>query len=160
MPNWCYNCVTIHNEDSSKIDQIEEELKKEDPAVAQLLCPRPDDVEEWYDWNVNHWGTKWDLSILDYIRDGDNEISFYFDSAWAPPLALYDSLFAEGYEVTAYYHESGMGYCGKYEDGQDYYYEYVANDLQSLEELPEDIENFAGLIDYYNENKEDETEVD
>jgi hypothetical protein len=152
MPNWCDNLVTLRHSDKTKIDALEQELLKEDPRVFNSLRPIPADKEEdWYDWNVSNWGTKWDASVHDWGRD-DNEIWISFDSAWSPPTTLYEFLLESGWDVSAYYHEGGMGYCGKFttEDG-DEYYEYDMSDRSSIEELPEDIENYAGLLDYHDE---------
>jgi hypothetical protein len=164
MPNWCDNLVTLRHSDKTKIDALEQELSKEDPRVFNSLRPIPADKEEdWYDWNVSNWGTKWDASVHDWGRD-DNEIWISFDSAWSPPTTLYEFLLESGWDVSAYYHEGGMGYCGKFttEDG-DEYYEYDMSDRSSIEELPEDIENYAGLLDYHDEcvanGDFDETEV-
>jgi hypothetical protein len=153
MPNWCDNLVTLRHSDKTKIDALEQELSKEDPRVFNSLRPIPADKEEdWYDWNVNNWGTKWDASVHDWGRDGDNEIWISFDSAWSPPTTLYEFLLDSDWDVSAYYHEGGMGFCGKFttEDG-DEYYEYDMSDRSSIEELPEDIENYAGLLDYHDE---------
>jgi hypothetical protein len=153
MPNWCDNIVTLRHSDKSKIDVLQQELLKEDPSVFNLLQPRPADQEEnWYDWNVSNWGTKWDASVHDWGRDDDNEIWISFDSAWSPPTTLYEFLLESGWDVSAYYHEGGVGYCGKFttEDG-DECYEYDMSDRSSIEELPEDIENYAGLLDYHDE---------
>jgi hypothetical protein len=162
MPNWCDNIVTLRHSDKTKIDALEQELLKEDPRVFNLLRPIPADQEEnWYDWNVSHWGTKWDATVNDWGRDDDNEIWISFDSAWSPPTELYQFLLELDWDVTAYYHEGCMGYCGKFSsDFGDEYYEYDITDLQSLEELPEDIENYAGLIDYHHEFMADNNETE
>jgi hypothetical protein len=152
MPNWCDNLVTLRHSDKTKIDALEQELLKEDPRVFNSLRTIPADKEEdWYDWNVSNWGTKWDASVHDWGRD-DNEIWISFDSAWSPPTTLYEFLLDSDWDVSAYYHEGGMGFCGKFttEDG-DEYYEYDMSDRSSIEELPEDIENYAGLLDYHDE---------
>lgn len=165
MPNWCDNLVTLRHSDKSKIDALEQELlKKENMQVFDSLRPRPADQEEnWYDWNCENWGTKWDATVYEWDREGNNEIWISFDSAWSPPTQLYQFLVDSGWEVSAYYHEGGMAYCGKFTtELGDEYYEYDMNDRSSIEELPEDIENYAALLDYYDEfvaGSEDETKV-
>lgn len=167
MPNWCDNSATISNQDKTKIDELEKVLAdKDNQQVFNHLRPRPADQEEnWYDWNVNHWGTKWDISIIDWDREDEHTIWISFETAWSPPTALYYYLEENGWEVNAYYHEGGMGYCGKFENGEDEYYEYDFSDRESIESLPEDIEDFAGLLDHHDSCKEDgyfddETKVD
>jgi hypothetical protein len=149
MPNWCSNVATINNGNSELIDAIENELKKpkDDVALFQSLRPRPADQEEdWYGWNTGHWGTKWDASIYDYERLDENNIRINFDTAWAPPVALYDYLFEEGYDTTAYYDECGMGFCGKYEFGMDDHYDYTDMDSDTVRDtIPTDLDEMFNI---------------
>lgn len=161
MPNWCYNSATLYNEDKSVIDGLEQELSKEDAQPLNYLRPNPSG--EWeYDWCVSNWGTKWDVSPHDWEREDDNTIVMHFDSAWAPPTVLYDFLNENGWSVRAYYHEPGMAFAGRYEDGSDDFYEYDITDRESCENLPEDILDFAGIMDdvdrYEEEQYEESTE--
>jgi hypothetical protein len=159
MPNWCDNSMRLYHEDKTKIDALEAEMSKKNDEGRSMaepfnhLCPRPADQEEnWYDWNCSNWGTKWDASIIDWCRDSDNELTIYCDTAWSPPIALYEYLTEQGWEVTAYYHEGGMAFCGRWnsEDGDDYY-EYDITEADSIDSLPEDIIDFAGLEDAHKE---------
>lgn len=167
MPNWCDNSVTLSHDDKEKIDALERVLKdQQDCEVFYHLRPRPADQDEnWYDWNCNNWGTKWDMTIIDFDRYDENTIWISFETAWSPPVAMYEFLVEEGWEVVGFYHEPGMGYCGKFtnEDG-DESYEYDFSDRETIEALPEDIEQFTGLLDYHDSCKEngdfDEAEVD
>lgn len=48
----------------------------------------------WYDWNIRNWGTKWDVAVDDeekhpdtYLMEQKKDfISYRFDTAWAMPL--------------------------------------------------------------------------
>lgn len=166
MPNWCDNSVTLSHTDKSKIDALDVEMSKKNDdghSIAepfQHLRPRPESEEEnWYDWNVNYWGTKWDASVIDWNRDDDNTITIYFESAWSPPTALYEYLVENDWQVNALYHEPGMGYAGMFntEYGDDYY-EYNCADKESIENLPEDVVCFAGLENAYEEHIKQELE--
>lgn len=165
MPNWCDNRVFLRHSDKSKLDALEVEMnKKHDNGFTsaepfQHLRPRPEDEADWYNWNVEKWGSKWDADVIDWSREEDNMIALYFNSAWAPPIALYDFLTEEGWEVDAIYHESGMGFAGTYVNGVDDYYEYNIADDDVLETLPEEIVEFAGLEyerEQYLEEREEE----
>jgi hypothetical protein len=155
MPNWCDNTVRLTFQDKEALDVLEKELSnKEGDGVFQLLRPNP--AGEWqYDWSVENWGTKWDMSLIDFNREDDNTIWISFETAWSPPIALYEFLYEEGWNVEAYYHEPGMAFCGSWIEGHEEFYEYDISDLESLEAIPSDIEEFAGLIDYHNMLKED-----
>jgi hypothetical protein len=97
----------------------------------------------WYEFCTNEWGTKWDISGYDdgIVALTENSITLLFDTAWSPPIAWYERLLEQGWGVSGYYHEEGMAYCGRYEDGIDDYYEY--SDLSAEEvadQLPSDID--------------------
>ena len=151
MPNWCDNSVTI-TASKEKIDAIEAGLKLSEQVLFESIRPRPETEEEnWYEWNVNNWGTKWEASVHDFNRESDNTIWVSFDSAWSPPIELYEWMSENEYEVLAYYHEGGMGFIGKYEDGYDECYEYSFSDRESIENLPEDLIDYADLLNQYDE---------
>ena len=158
MPNWCYNSATLHNSDKSMIDALEQELQKEDAQVFQHLRPNP--TGEWdYNWSVENWGTKWDVTVQDWEREDDNTIVMHFDTAWSPPTTLYEFLETEeGWSVRAYYHEPGMVFIGRFEDGFDDYYEYDITDRESVENLPEDLIDFGGLMDEVDRYEEEQYE--
>ena len=42
--------------------------------------------EDWYEWSINEWGTKWDACSSNVDDQDDNEISISFETAWSPPL--------------------------------------------------------------------------
>jgi hypothetical protein len=146
MPNWCDNSAQFSHEDKSKIDLIETNLKSNKIQIFNTIYPNPSG--EWdYDWSVNNWGTKWDASIHDWERQDDNTIWVSFDSAWSPPINLYEFMTREGYDVSAYYNEGGMAFCGKYEQGFDDCYEYDITDSDSIDQIPEDIVDYACIQD-------------
>jgi len=147
MPNWCDNSVTITHSDKSKIDAIEAGLSKEQYEFFQTIRPRPATEEDnWYEWNIANWGTKWDASIIDWERTGEKEIYVSFDTAWSPPVSLYEFMLDQGYDVEAMYWESGMAFCGRFADGYDDFYEYDISDRESLEQLPDELLDFTDLI--------------
>jgi hypothetical protein len=48
----------------------------------------------WYDWNVTNWGTKWDVAVTDdkeysdteLMEETENSLAYRFNTAWSPPL--------------------------------------------------------------------------
>ena len=120
----------------------------------------------WYDYCVNEWGTKWDVG-----GDGDqatvtspNSIKMNFDSAWAPPTAAMDKFMDLGFKVKLIYWESGMCFCGLYDENGDDYMEY--SDM-STDEIAESINSevdecmciVENLREWEEENAEDEDET-
>ncbi len=146
MPNWCYNSATFRNDSKEVIDAFEAELKKEDAQPLNYLRPNP--AGEWdYNWSVENWGTKWDVSASGWEREDDHTIVMHFDSAWAPPTILYEFLTDNGWYISALYHEPGMGFAGKFEDGSDDYYEFDYTDREQVENLPEEILDFTNAME-------------
>ena len=91
MPNWTECELIINSKDKIALkDFIEKaENKKENSLLSfNSLMPIPERQEEdWYDWNIKNWGTKWDLIPEETQRNKVNErtYKYYFDTAWAPP---------------------------------------------------------------------------
>jgi hypothetical protein len=63
-----------------------------------------------------------------------------------------------GYDVRGVYHEGGMAFCGKFEDGYDDFYEYDITDGEVIENIPEDIADFADLQYRHDEWLEEQEE--
>lgn len=98
--------------------------------------------QDWYTFCVNEWGTKWDIG---YHKNEDNapynenqaEFTVNYMSAWSPPEAACFKLVAMGFDITNYYYEPGMGFCGVFEDGDDTTY--------SIGQAPEEIQEQFGF---------------
>ena len=115
MPNWCNNNIEIIGP-KKKVDALIEGAKKGE--FINTLYPMPKELEDtqstsdeevmkkqpvvdgynnWYDWRVANWSTKWDVDLYDPDNldeqeelfgpdDGDKRVAFGFDSAWSPPI--------------------------------------------------------------------------
>jgi hypothetical protein len=128
MPNWCLNNLTVEHSDPSMAARFEAAYNRGE--TCNEFIPIPEDIGDgWWDFCVNNWGTKWDIGAhpeqygLKATRVG-NQISCSFDSAWAPPLGLYEKLVELGYNVKATYWEPGMAFCGIWDNGADNYIDY------------------------------------
>ena len=77
--------------------------------------------EDWYNWNVRHWGTKWDASDAEITDSTDNYISYRFDTAWSPPMEVITAL-AEMYPhldfSLEYEEEQGWGGEVEFHEGE------------------------------------------
>ena len=83
---------------------------------------------DWYSWRTNNWGTKWEVTIEHWNRQENNDgtvtFEFNFDSAWSPPVGVYDTVSQrDDWSVFATYIEGGMDFMGYYEDGEDNSYQ-------------------------------------
>ena len=149
MPNWCNNNITITgpNKIIDKIEKIvkNEKYEKQADGLLHYFHPMPEGLIEttadgsknkammkkygysnWYDWAVENWSTKWDIHEFygvdrNYINDDESEISFGFDSAWAPPIGAYENFIAENSNVgiRATYYEGGCDFMGIWDNGDD-----------------------------------------
>ena len=153
MPNWCYNSVTLTTESVEDADNFEaflnslsESKEFTEPGILGYFLPRPKDEDDnWYGWNVENWGTKWDVSECDWERV-DNTFYLNFNTAWGPPTASYEHIQDEGmWDVEAFYEEPGMCFVGRFQDGIDESYEYDFDDENWSDGIPEDLIEFAGL---------------
>jgi hypothetical protein len=191
MPNWCNNTVEIYHDDPAMIERARKAFNDAKflnefvpvPEALQIVSGRvgADDNPEqiklqeqtmhnlstygyatWYDYCVNEWGTKWDVGGDGYeAQDIPSGLMLTFESAWAPPVAAYDKLEAQGFRIRAMYYEPGMGFAGVYEDGHDHYYEYGGmNSAAIAEELPAELDEAFGISEdvaqWEAENEEEE----
>ena len=163
MPNWCMNNLVLKNT-KEKIDALESQLRKnEGKEFFNLLFPRPlEEAENWYEWNVANWGTKWDVNIdIEYdqmVRLNDETLEFRFDTAWSPPTGFYDFLVDDGWDVSAKYYECGMGFIGQYENCIDECWDYDFDNEETLNEIPDDLREWAGLdeeLEWYKESNQE-----
>jgi len=76
--------------------------------------------DNWYNWNITNWGTKWSAAEVwnDRIDDDgkvDGHTSYNFDTAWSPAEPVVAAL-AEKFptlRIAHRYCEAGMGYAGE-----------------------------------------------
>lgn len=168
MPNWCDNMATITGP-ASVIKEIKEILESDDPELLNYMVPQPNFAGEsdWYSWNVENWGTKWDIASPTINDDDrDDSISFGFSSAWGPPVQAFEN-WARGQDNVTFqldYFEPGIGFVGTATyDGE--YFDDDSLDHNSDPELYktkvreewgwEDDEEEEPLTDWYKQGVED-----
>ena len=179
MPNWCNNNIEISGP-TDTIKQLWEDAHDQEDGFGLLnaMHPMPKDLNDtvadgspmpnWYNWRVDNWGTKWDVSDegLEFIdnKDGTAVITGWFDSAWAPPIGAYqifDEMMDNCY-ITASYHEPGMDFAGFYEsEGGEEYLENLSDQFE-LDETERDdlfrrIDEEFGIVEQYEMWREEET---
>jgi Ferredoxin-like domain in Api92-like protein len=49
----------------------------------------------WYEWCIEHWGTKWNACSAEITDNGDGRLHVRFDTAWSFPLPIFEKLVAE-----------------------------------------------------------------
>lgn len=46
----------------------------------------------WYDWSIANWGTKWNAYGQSIEQGFDGEAILTFDTAWSPPIPVIEAL--------------------------------------------------------------------
>jgi hypothetical protein len=197
MPNWCNNTIEISHPDKSKMDALIASVNEgkfcnhvlpvpeslhivagrvgddSDPKQIELEATQKSNLathgyKDWYDFQVNEWGTKWDVEPYNPVGyevnlNGDplpeNKIVFGFDSAWAPPCGVADALIDQGYAVRLYYYESGMCFAGIYdENGDDFYEVGGMSSTEVADSLPSVLDDMFGISECIAEYEAEEEE--
>jgi len=190
MPNWCNNWVELTHKDPAMIKRAFDALERgeflnefipvpqdlkdtvsgfmgDGEEQRQLEAKSKANVEKygyanWYDFCVGEWGTKWDTG-----EQGNNDVhpdglllTAGFDTAWAPPVTAYAKLEEQGFTVRAMYYESGMAFCGVWEDGDDDCYNLEGmNSFQVSQTIPQELSDMFGIVETMQEYEmENETE--
>lgn len=166
MPNWCNNTFELVAP-KEKIREFEKFLDEKDGKDwFDFFAPCPQELKDvgnipanhtneqfvekygyadWYSFGLGEWGCKWNCDannwvVEDYDAD-DLKISFWFDSPWGPPTELYQNIYngkyGDNFNVFAEWHEEGMAFVGRFDDGFVENYEY--SDLDSLDNIPDDL---------------------
>ena len=190
MPNWCSNHITVRGTNPAEIERLAAAFADSGLCNAVIPVPQDltDTVSgrlgngdeqkaleaktaanlekygygNWYDYQIAKWGTKWDVTC-DSVEIDEDGLGFSgnFDSAWSPPVPIAEALAEQGFEVTLYYYEPGMGYCGKWEDGFDDYHEYSGETSDTVRAaIGDDLDDMFGIsesiAEYEAENPEEE----
>lgn len=94
-----------------------EKYPKEE-VIRSYKCLQKYGTDNWYDWRIEHWGTKWDA----YDCQGNpNEGILVFSTAWNPPDEIVKAI-CEKYpdsDLDWFYEEEGMQFAGHYYSGKN-----------------------------------------
>lgn len=144
--------------DDSNPDQIE--LERQTKANIEKYG-----AGNWYDFCTSRWGTKWDVnpySPEDVVIDENGQVEFGFDSAWSPPMGIYEEMVEQGYTVEATYYESGMAYVGRCEGSPEFGFTDDCYDIGGLrsdqvrDEIGEELDEEYGISECMAEYEEEE----
>ena len=106
----------------SNLDKYQEQMEHKPNASIQELLQF--DGDDWYNWNVRNWGTKWDVGVSSDdtapntymegpVENGDNYVVYYnFETAWSRPMPALTKLSAQYPDLLftlSYKEETGWG---------------------------------------------------
>ena len=135
MANLCSNKVILSSSSPKKATELYQRINNKCDGIFQYLHPMPEELStestaeqqcklkekfgfsNWYDWKLEQWGTNRDIATDDvYSLEFENEtLTMFFDTAWSPPIRLYEFLSENGWYIEAYYFEESEGFCGKWD---------------------------------------------
>ncbi len=189
MPNWTTNHIRIRHDNKSLIDAIMA-TDGTDKGVLDTIIPCPPELNDtdlttwshgeeqaarekkqaemvakygyksWYDWNIAHWGTKWDLCEPQLTRVDDNTVEISCQTAWSPPIAAFETMTGLGYDVRCLYLGEGCEYAGIWEEGNDEYYNLTDGSKDAAKKLPQELDEFFNIVEQMEEwERENEEEL-
>lgn len=136
MPNNTDVRVYIDHTNKNRIDDMENIFSNDYPF--NMIIPMPDDIERgnltmdqrkatngrnWYDWSCANWGTKWDAYNIRVQRLSDTSLYVMMETAWSPPIPIFEKLVELGFDVSAYYLDEGWNFIGQFECGEAFYFD-------------------------------------
>ncbi len=102
----------FHNIYNHIEDGVSDEVYMEQPPRSGN--PLDFSTNDWYNWNVRNWGTKWDVAVYSedkypdtYIEgptpNGENLVVYYnMHTAWSPPIPAIEKLSAQYPSLSLY----------------------------------------------------------
>lgn len=157
MPNFVNNSFTFQFNSKENYELFKSNYVKNDNELLETICPGPKDIEIRRGWNIDNWGTKWEVDAELNFDDDSLSVFGSFDSAWSPPIEAYKYLNKHwNAQIEASYVEPGQEFCGivdftdieqkhdawEFEEFKEYVEE---NRLSSLEQdLWQDVRIYTG----------------
>ena len=148
MPNYCNNTLELNGSyhdlnrfwNKNKFFSKNEENNSFLSFNKSLPLPqhKEDKQDEWYNWRLENWGTKWDacqcsiseeITIEQDLPNKCNIFYYYFDTAWTPPIEWVQKISKLFHNInfTITYEEPGCDFWGKET--------YVSGKLVDIEEM-------------------------
>jgi len=132
-------------------------------------------IDNWYDWSVSNWGTKWEASDLHMDDSGDYDdcahVTVSFSTAWSPPVNFYETLYENMnadcddmgdpvFKIRATYYEPGCDFIGIWENGDDRCYTASSEDDDFFEndEDGQWLDGHYGILEQREEDRAEEME--
>jgi len=199
MPNWCSNSVRITGP-NPKIEKLKKAIEANE--FLHHLFPMPAELkgttagpqattraekqararltkkygyDNWYDWSINNWGTKWEVVTDDHNKpevtelteqnEGESELNFYFETAWSPPIGAYEKYLTDNEEVSIFatYYEPGCDFMGVWDSGGDSCYQvsdYKSDDDFWNTDDGQLLDDHYGILESITDYEEEQAEED
>ena len=95
--------------------------------------------DNWYDWSLNNWGTKWDVCESEILNNDINFFSVSFETAWGPPTEWIDNIMQDFPDLCFQleYEEPGCAFGGLLQAQYEVIWEDANWDLDSASDCCE-----------------------
>jgi hypothetical protein len=138
MPNWCHTTLNVEGskEQIKEFSALVSRAIENNNSLCNAIIPRPAAEEDnWYNWNITNWGSKWDVTDMFVEYEDDININLTFATAWNAIFPIFDELVKRGFKVKAEYQDEGYMFAGEYEDGNQTDFEIkMCEPCQELDE--------------------------
>ena len=142
MPNWCWNNLSVSGDEIQLREFVEKStinIEENDEFSFNGTYPMPKTLritagthlsfiekikryiniklyghDNWYNWSIANWGTKWDACEPHIDNNDINFFSVSFDTAWGPPIEWIDNIMQDFPDLCfeLEYDEPGMCFGG------------------------------------------------
>ena len=161
MPNWCYNHLEVTGDEKQLQKFVEKSttnIERDDEfsfngtysmpktlritagthlsfieKIKKYINIRLYGYDNWYNWSIANWGTKWDACEPEILNNDINFFSVSFETAWAPPIAWIDNTMQDFPDLCFQleYEEPGMMFGGLLQAQYEVIWEDANWDLES-----------------------------
>ena len=149
---WCQNYLSVSFTDQSRIDNFNNFISFNESDGKKLdfnkLIPMPKEikntktsnsktkqelidkygVDNWYEWSVQYWGTKWNVNSDMIVKKKYTSIKYIFNTALTPPIPWIMKLIDKypNFNINLEYEEPMMNFGGKiqFNNGKIFVVEY------------------------------------
>ena len=92
MSDLCRNRLTVGGDTHELAAFVEQVETDEQPLSFETIAPTPTGLlkKGWYEWRIEHWGTKWDAEfdeVTEPLRVRRTRATYVFLTVFGPPVA-------------------------------------------------------------------------
>ena len=150
-----YNSIPSKYDDGCKHPKSIEELGK-----LLIDCKEKYGFDNWYDWRVANWGTKW--NACDSAYDEETEM-VKFDTAWSIPYQIISKIAQDNPDAKLEGYSEEQGWFDEYhtENGEVHvtshgelaYFDEDGNELETPDEQREEVDEVITYDDYVEQER-------
>lgn len=71
---------------------LEHNPEYREAAMLAVQAQNETGYQDWYEWSIHNWGTKWDAGSTELLLRSDVQIELEFNTAWSFPYPVFEAL--------------------------------------------------------------------